>query len=277
MRDHVRAMLDPELLLAVNRVVTKHGQDCLLVGAAAFELSSIRIQRFTMDVDFAVTSNCLKQLREFEEDLDKDGFRKKSPPCSYLYKGKQKVDIIPFGGIAQDGVVVLPEMDRPLTVLGFAEALKAAVAVRLECGLSLKVATPPAIFVLKTFAAYDRLRTDDLSDIRAILLYYQENPDLDLYYAENQERVHEFEKIGAWLLGREVGMLLEPNTYERFVAVWEEMLSEGSRYDHVFPRDVHFDPDERERRLDDLVNGIQTVLEGVVAARRGPLGDLDRG
>lgn len=235
MRDDVRRLLDPDLLKDVNDVVRIHGCECLLVGATAFAFSKVQLPRQTLDLDLAVAVDGLEQLRTLEADLEDRGVKKFSPPCSYRYKNGLRIDIIPFGGIAQNGMLCLPEMNSPFHVHGFREALRTAKEFPLECGIPLKVATLPAVFVLKSFAFHDRRRPDDIGDIAAILRYFSENPDTDGYFGLRPSPDVDYEDIGIVMLGRTIRDLLETDTAAFLRRAWTEILAADSAYIQAFP------------------------------------------
>lgn len=263
MRDHVRKLLDPGLMKDLDAVVRAHGQECLLVGATAFEFSEVKLPRVSLDVDFAITVDSLDDLRLLEADLEEIGMKKTTPPCTYRYKDTLKIDIIPFGGISLNGRLHLPEMNEKFFVHGFREALKDAIVVPLECGITLKVARLPAVFVLKSFAFHDRKKIDDMDDIDAILKYYRDSPDYQAFYDLNNHTNMDFEDIGIWMLGRCIGEFLEKETAEYLTRAWDEILADDSPYYHAFPRQNMLEAEEGYIFIERLSQQIRILLDSM--------------
>jgi len=127
------------------------------------------------------------------------------------------IDIVPFGGIERkNGTIIWPQDDNQMVVLGFREVLANAMIYDLGEGVTIPVATPPGLAVLKVFAFNDRKKGDDLRDLYFILDNYDQ--------AENEQRIFdelsdllldgtlEYEYAGAYLLGQDVGRLVSPQT-----------------------------------------------------------------
>jgi predicted nucleotidyltransferase len=103
-----------------------------------------------------------------------------------------------------------------MNVSGFTEALATAVAVRLPGGVSFDVAPLPALALLKTWAWKDRRYTTpgkDASDLWVFLRHYSDAGNQDRLYGEEGAVAlasfdFDFEKAGAWLLGRDAREVL---------------------------------------------------------------------
>jgi predicted nucleotidyltransferase len=80
-------------------------------------------------------------------------------PAHRLWFGDQRVDNILFGGVERRdrSIAWPPEDDKVMNVSGFAEALATAISVRLPGGVSVDVASLPAMALLKVWAWQDRL------------------------------------------------------------------------------------------------------------------------
>jgi predicted nucleotidyltransferase len=103
-----------------------------------------------------------------------------------------------------------------MNVRGLTEALATAVVVRLPGGGSIDVACLPALALLKIWAWEDRKYTTpgkDASDLWMFLRHYAEAGNEDRLYGQEGEAAlasfdFDFEKAGAWLLGRDAREVL---------------------------------------------------------------------
>jgi predicted nucleotidyltransferase len=228
----VELPLDPELvrvIAAVQAGAKAQGVDPLLVGAAARDLLLVhvfgqRVRRATKDVDFAVALANWEAFDQLKERLIQDhGFVDEPLQVQRLKFTAEgpgagtTIDLVPFGALQVDPHTLVwpPEMDVYMTVAGFEEALGAALLVALTDDLVVKVASLPALAILKLFAWGDRRQRDakDAVDFFILLRSYSEagtfdrmtDPDqaLDQYLALECSD----EKTGAWLLGLDCGLL----------------------------------------------------------------------
>jgi predicted nucleotidyltransferase len=97
-----------------------------------------------------------------------------------------------------------------MNVSGFTEALVTAVSVRLPGGLVFRVASLPALALLKVWAWRDRRYTapgKDAHDLWMVLRHYAEAGNEDRIYSSEADVLTTYgfdvEEAGAWLLGRD--------------------------------------------------------------------------
>ena len=173
---------------AVAEATEQQSIDYLVVGANARDLVlhhgyGLRIQRATLDLDFAIEVGewgAYQALKEiliaggFEETQQKQGL--KSPDGLF-------VDIIPFGDLADDkgNIAWPPDHSHEMNVLGFAEAHSNADMVRLHDvpALDVPIVSPVGLVLLKLIAWRDRARDKrarDALDIRHVLENYVNFP-----------------------------------------------------------------------------------------------------
>jgi predicted nucleotidyltransferase len=139
-------------------------------------------------------------------------------PPHRVWFGDQRVDIIPFGGVERrDRSIAWPsEGAEVMNVSGFAEALATAISVQLPEGVSVDVASLPAMALLKIWAWQDRRYTapgKDAADLWEFLRYYAHAGNEDRLYGPEGEAAFalfefDLEKAGAWLLGRDAREVL---------------------------------------------------------------------
>jgi len=212
-----------ELLQVVEKVFVKCDVDFYLLGAIARDAWYAKGQiesRATRDVDFAVYISKKEKYDEvLEELISNHGFSViKDVPFRLQTPFSFTIDIIPFGEISIDEAVLPDEnWDRPIFVNGFEEIFrKATIQVKDEDDdLEFKVATLPAILLLKLIAYDDRpeKRTQDPQDIVQIIenyfeiekeMIWEEHHDL---FDEDSELI----KIGVRVIGRKIKQIISEN------------------------------------------------------------------
>jgi predicted nucleotidyltransferase len=189
----------------------------LLVGAAARDLllvhaHGVDLQRATEDTDLAFAVPSWDVFFRVRDALIASGGTA-DRPLQRLWFGDQRLDIIPFGGVerADRSIAWPPEGAEVMNVSGLTEALATAIAVRLPGGVSFDVASLPALALLKIWAWKDRRYTTpgkDASDLWMFLRHNSEAGNQDRLYSKEGEAAlvsfdFDFEKGGAWLLGRD--------------------------------------------------------------------------
>lgn len=212
-----------ELLQVVEKVFIKCDVDFYLLGAIARDAWYAKGQiesRATRDVDFAVYISKKEKYDEvLEELITNHGFSEiKDVPFRLQTPFTFTIDIIPFGEVSIDEAVLPDEnWDRPIFVNGFEEIFrKATIQVKDEDDdLEFKVATLPAILLLKLIAYDDRpeKRTQDPQDIVQIIVNYFEI-EKEMIWEEHHDlfdEESELIEIGARVIGREISEILSEN------------------------------------------------------------------
>jgi predicted nucleotidyltransferase len=190
------------------------GVQVMVVGAKARDILVTSVTgsppaRATRDIDIAVAVSSWSDVQRLTEGLE----RFSGVAHRYRIDGCP-IDIIPFGGVeSPDRRITWPD-DHEMSVLGFQEALAAAVTVELPNGVSVAVASLPSQSLLKLFAWRDRNNQSrrDAIDLRYILLAYSEGRYLDALYTEHEDLVerNDFDPqlAGAERLGVEAGAVI---------------------------------------------------------------------
>lgn len=212
-----------ELLSIVEQVFIQCDVDFYLLGAIARDTWYAKEQitsPATRDVDFAVyISREEKYDMVLEELISNHGFSEiKDAPFRLQTPYTFTIDIIPFGEISIDESVIPDEdWDRPIFVNGFEEVFrKATIQVTDEEGdLEFKVATLPAVLLLKLIAYDDRpeKRTQDPQDIVQIIKNYFEI-EKEMIWEEHHDLFDEDSElieIGARVVGREINKIVSEN------------------------------------------------------------------
>lgn len=212
-----------ELLQVVEKVFIKCDVDFYLLGAIARDTWYAKEQiesPATRDVDFAVY---ISEKEKYDEVLGEliynHGFSEiKDVPFRLQTPFTFTIDIIPFGEISIDEAVIPDEnWDRPIFVNGFEEIFrKATIQVKDEGDdLEFKVATLPAILLLKLIAYDDRpeKRTQDPKDIVQIIENYFE-VEKEMIWEDHHDLFDEDSgliEIGARVIGREINQIISEN------------------------------------------------------------------
>jgi predicted nucleotidyltransferase len=214
--------------------------------------------RSTRDFDFGVALSNWDEFETLRAALIKTGkFEETSTVQRILYLYSQevkiKIDLIPFGGVAESDASIVwpPKRDVVMTVAGFEEAFESAVLVRIGSDFVLPVASLPGLIILKVFAWLDRKHERrDAPDILTILSEYVE--------AGNEARLYERDlalleatgfdlaNAGALMLGRDARFIANPQTKAKLEellkddALMEQLLNQlvqaGGRSDEAFSR-----------------------------------------
>jgi predicted nucleotidyltransferase len=133
-------------------------------------------------------------------------------------KDEIPVDLIPFGGVAEADVIHWPaEKETVMAVVGFEDAIVAAVHVQVDANLTIPVASLAGIAVLKLFAWHDRQTNDkDALDLYRLISSYADAGNLDRLYGEEihflEAADYDLEFAGAALLGFDARQLCSPGT-----------------------------------------------------------------
>jgi predicted nucleotidyltransferase len=233
-RNELRPIADA--LAMVHESAKRVGVPWFVVGATARDLIlsfgyGMQTGRMTRDVDIAVNVSSWSDYRALSAALlEHHEVRRDQIIVHRFYFGTLvMIDVVPFGAISSDGTIRWPnDEEREMNVLGFLEASRATIDIRLPGPLIASVVSIPGLVLLKFIAWADRhneLPRHDSVDIREFLLSYSEGWNLDRLYEEASEflAAHHFNPVlgGAALLGRDVRGLAEKRT-EAFVT---EMLA----------------------------------------------------
>jgi predicted nucleotidyltransferase len=197
----------------------------LIVGATARDLlltygHGLEIARGTTDIDFAMAVADWAEFDRIRASLIESGEFK--PAADGLHRLKHRngipVDIVPFDGVEDEDRQIAwpPQRDLVMKVLGYREALAAAVKVRMPGGFIVNVVSLPALAIMKLVAWTERRHTAPKKDAYDLWLLLRTYSD-----AGNQERLYsgdlhllevesfDYESAGAWLLGADARDVIE--------------------------------------------------------------------
>lgn len=230
--------------------------DFVLVGSWARDLCLLEagreLGRATDDLDIAVATPTLDDLDRRLGDLAPRGGHGVRVRCHDI-----DVDVLPFGGVARDGIVE-PDEDSSLDVTGIAEAFDHARRHVLPAGLEIRAASLPTMIALKVVAWDVRSPgTDkDAEDLARLMdATYGPNHLDHCYTSPHAERWdYDVELIGPFEAGRELARTLRPSSRARVT----EILT-GPRRDRLAA--LMNGIRRYEPQLDALTHGLTTTQE----------------
>lgn len=210
-----------DVIFILKKTFERFDTPYFLIGAQARDLlltgctNAVGLRR-TEDVDFSIAVRGWSQYQALcqtlrdrpEHDFDSDSHDQQR----LIFRGRLKVDLVPFGGVADaEGRMFWPPDNNPMmNILGFEDALAGVISMPLK-ELNVRLPSLPALALLKLFAWNDRpQRTKDIEDFATILERYQNIPSEDrLWSGIDSDLLEEdgFDYILAWhrIFGRDVG------------------------------------------------------------------------
>ncbi len=251
----------------------------MLVGAFArdvwfWHLYGIETERATEDLDISMEFPDWKGFDAFAEVLRAEGFVQPiaGHPEKFIDPGtKQKLDLLPFGALSKDGRSIIWPVDQSCwSILGFEESYHGAALLHVTSELALRIATLPAMVILKAVAFYERLedrRRKDGGDISFTLAHYLDVGNkarlLDGTDADIMDQAGgDIQLAGAVLLGRDMGRLAHPVTHDHIAG--KLRLETGSSTSCPLAQEIRSRLTRGDfRRARELLRGILSGLESV--------------
>lgn len=250
--------------------------DYFVIGAVARDIwyaESGLTSRRTKDIDFAVFVGKRDEYEAIKQHLKKKEKYRDTRTNSFvlLTPGGVQVDILPFGGIENDGEVRIEGQGLTnIRVEGMLEVFETGTKpVNIENGRAFQVASLAAIILLKLIAYDDRpeVRQKDAGDIANILenyfdlqaeMIYEGHKDLFDLREGNVE--HTTQELAAIVVGREIKKIIESNSQllERVQSICAKFRAEaeGSAFVREMMR-------ETARPADEVINLLQKLGDGL--------------
>lgn len=241
----------------------------LIIGATARDLilhhaHQLPITRGTVDLDIAVSVRSWDAFRRLERRLRDGGARRDDGTVHRFYVDDYKVDIVPFGGVEQQGMIVWPETEAEMSVAGFEEASSHAIEVILPGEVVTFVAAPSALLILKLLAWDERhlaMPRHDGPDIRTLIESYAAEWNEDRLYNEADELLQKFgydnDLAAAALIGQDAASIAHRKTLER---IREIVGGETSNDALALARDMG-------RSIENNLKLLRAVLTGLESAK----------
>jgi predicted nucleotidyltransferase len=222
---------------ALQAVAQPLGIDYFLIGAAARDLMlqhahNIAPSRRTEDVDFAVSVSDWPIFETLRSALLGSGhFSERSKTAIHKLRHQATglpLDIVPFGGIENPDRTISwpPDHHTVFDCFGAREAFDVSIPVQLPKNVTLRVASIPALALLKITAWEDRKHSHPGRDAGDLLLYARHYMDCDNYDRAAQDHSdlftkddYDHEATGARLLGRDIANLVDKGSIEPVLSI----------------------------------------------------------
>ncbi|MDB5174419.1 MAG: hypothetical protein JWN51_3192 [Phycisphaerales bacterium] len=224
-----------DCLRSVQRAADELGIAIVVVGANArrlvFDLANgIPIHRTTNDWDFGVRVPDWGAFRQMRSNLveQTDAFISGRYEHRLTHKASGiNIDLVPFGGLENDGRIRWPDSAFEMNVFGFSEASENAAVLDFAPDLRMAVPTVPLLVALKVFAFADRRHATnrDLSDLwHVIRNYVLSGRETELYdepLGAIVDEAFDWDYAGPLLLGYDLARACKPATIERLLPILE--------------------------------------------------------
>lgn len=200
---------------ALERALKKFDIDYYLIGAQSRDVWTNHLnldKRTTRDIDYCVYVKDLHTWNNLTEYLIKEERFKRDEKKPYRFYYSEIVDLIPFGGIEENGEVVLTNPTTELSVYGCKEITEEAVIIEGN----FKVVTVAGLCVMKLIAYNEKpdSRAKDIEDFYFIVKNYHEIAGEELFEGNFGDLlVDDFEMqiASARMLGRHMTPILKKN------------------------------------------------------------------
>jgi predicted nucleotidyltransferase len=261
-----------EVLLTVDECCLQLGIDFYILGALARDVWFIKegiAALGTKDVDFAILVSEVDQFYKLKDLLiEKYRFEKvKTNEFVLIGPNQTQIDILPFGQLeVDDGVAVEGEGLNRIKVNGFKEVYLSSVEnVYVLNDKQFKVATLPAIFLLKIIAFDDRpeQRPNDPEDCISIIQNYFKLQDSLIFDYHNDlfgDDDLAFELISARVIGREMRKSLNQNDAlsERVTEILKGHITQREKSSFILrmASSVYLGTDECVVYMEEVLKGI---------------------
>lgn len=265
-----------EVVHALQATASGLNAPFFLMGAAARDVMLLHVhgidtKRLTEDMDFGVMVGDWPTFESLRAALLASGaFEARHADATHKlwHRSGRPLDVVPFGGVerADRTLAWPPEEQTVFDCFGMREAMAAGHDVGLPGGVRLRVASLPALALLKITAWQDRKLTHPGRDAGDLMLYLQHYLDCDMYdhaarhYPELfEEPDYEHAVTGARLLGRDLRQLLDDAATARVLEILRpEADPEGRR---LLAQQSRLDQDLAIRMIAGLCEGLDSKPE----------------
>ena len=241
--------LSLQLYDSLTQVATSCGIQFYVVGARARDMILVHgygreITRATMDINLGIRVSNWDEFNKLRDTLlqSKD-FTPTKEIQRLLYMEELPVDILPFGIIEQGdrNISWPPDHSIVMNVLGFEEAWKAALMVRIrsEPPLYIRCATLAGLVVMKlaAWAGRGSERKRDAPDLAYIMHHYMDAGNCERVLDEHLDltQVEDFDYVraGIRLLGRDMAEILDQNAKAKIIEILEKETQDDGEYQLV--------------------------------------------
>lgn len=194
-----------------------------VVGACARDLLldlyySIPAYRATNDIDLGIRVETWSMFEEVKSSLTSTGRYVSDLHRPERLRSSEGVfiDVVPFGGVEDSvtrDIVWAPDNSVVMSALGFEEAYRNAINVRVADDLIVSVSSLAGLTLMKLIAWKDRRTAKDAKDLKLILSeYLRAGNEMRLEAGEHadllaEEQFVSFDLTSARLLGRDLALI----------------------------------------------------------------------
>lgn len=267
-----------DLFREIIRLTSEQDIPFFVVGAFARDLimamaHGIEVKRATEDIDCGVQVKSWDQFEQLKTSLINTGQFKpdEKQQQRIKYRDQVKVDIVPFGSIEKDGTIIWPDEETVMITVGFDEAYKDTIAVRLAEDVEIRICSLAGLALMKLIAWNDRRYRyrKDAEDVGFILSNYLNAGNSDRILGDEAEQGDlltadfDYSLAGARLLGRDVGRLLTDRSYAPTMKILDEQTGEQNQYPLVeaMLTNFHGEFEKGLSMVESLKQGILDVRE----------------
>lgn len=235
----------------------------IIIGAAAISCHMGLSWRGTADLDLSVAAG----LDGYVQDLERLGWRReRNAPQRWTVPNGSLVDVLPGApALVQEGGFTWPEGGARMNLVGFRLAFEDAAAIEIASRCVVRVSSLRSIVVLKMGAYLDRPRErdTDLADIAHILAGFLPPDAEERWSDEVIERGMNFDDVGPFVLGQQLGRLVDQPERSLIVRFMETLEDPADRTT-TFPRMAQRapagwnDPDRLRQRWAAFRQGIES-------------------
>lgn len=263
-------------LYEVKKVADSLKIPFFVVGASARDFIlehcyNIKSPRMTMDIDLGVEVADWDKFNKLSEALLSTGkFSKDRDKQRFLF-GDVRVDIIPFGRITDKDKKISwpPEHEIFMCMLGFEEAYKYSITVRLSSKpeLDIKLPTLPGLALMKIISWKEKYpeRKTDAEDLLFIMNNYEVAGNEERLYGQAlsllEEEGFDNRLAGIRLLGRDMAKTSAPQTLKTIKEILDGETGEQSRYRLV--EDMVSGTFMSGDQFDEILHHIEKLKEGI--------------
>lgn len=205
------------LLTQISQVCLEQKIPFFIAGATAREIllhhvHGKSIGRRTRDIDIAIFVDEWRLFDLLKKSMSARGAIEDKKSHHRMYWQHVELDIIPFGGIAQENQIFWPpDREIILSVDGFTEVFAYVIPVKLDNAVVIPFCSLPGLTLLKLFAWRDRghATAKDAADLYKIITEYGAIEDARLYElpVEGENYGWDPVRMGAGLLGHDIASM----------------------------------------------------------------------
>lgn len=251
-----------------------------IVGATARDIllqyvHNIHLMRATVDIDIGLYVSDWNQFQSLKKALEGTGkFTLTRQAQRLMYEDQFPVDIIPFGGIAEeDGSISWPpEHEIEMSIVGFRECYQHAVSVRMGSNpdLIVKVVSLAGLAIMK-IVSWDEdheRRGKDAADLLTLMRNYIEAGNMERFFEEEgdilKEEASDYDRSSARFLGREIARMAGPAAKARMIHILEREA--GSSQGHHIAADIVRRDSFQKESYEKIAGNFNALLRGLSEA-----------